>query len=68
MNESIEDMDEGIELKNNKIKFLADKIGTLEEHNIQEMEQVNLIEILVQTDKVMKLFEKIHKKHKQFNF
>ena len=44
MGETIEDNDKESEYKDNEINFFADKIGSLDDQFLQEMEQVNPIE------------------------
>ena len=52
--ETIEDMDKEIENKDNKNNYLADGRRVSDEQFVQQMEQVNLIEILDNTDRVIK--------------
>ena len=54
MGETIEDMDEKSEFKDNGKNFLADKIGISDKQIIQEMEQVNVNEFLDKADGVKK--------------
>ena len=53
-------------MKNNKAKFLADKIENSDEQILHEMRK-NLTESLDRIDKVMKRLGKTLNKHKQIN-
>ena len=54
MGETIEDMDKGIEPKDNTINFLTEKIGISHEETIKQMEKVNLPKMVDKTDRVIK--------------
>ena len=65
MGHTVEDIYKEIELEDNEIKFSADKRRLSIEQVLQEMEQVNLTEILNETDGVKITLEEALKKHKQ---
>ena len=52
MEETIEDMDKEIELKDNIIYFSSNKIGISDEKIIQAIERIKLTEVLDKADRV----------------
>ena len=48
-------MDKELELEDNKMKFLADRMGISKEENMEEMENIKLTEIYKETKKVNKI-------------
>ena len=68
MCQSIEDKDKDIELKDNKINYIAGKIGISDMQCKQEMEQVNLTQFLNKADKFRKKLDRTLKKHRQINY
>ena len=63
MEETIEDMDKEIELKDNTFIFLTDKVGNLKEEFMNQMEKVKKCEILEKIDRVDKTFDEALQKH-----
>ena len=51
MDETIENLDKKIELRNSKIKIIPVKIGSSDEKSIQEIERISLIEFLNETER-----------------
>ena len=60
-------MDEETEHNDNRINYLADKTGILDEQFFEDVEQVNRFEIWIQADR-KKVFDRTLKKQKQIKF
>ena len=68
MGETIEGMQKEIELDENTIIFLTDKIGTSHQETIKHIEKIILTEILDKTGSVIKRLDTTPKIHKKIEF